>query len=159
MDYINEGRFISKCINIRFNQSNKRTRINENLLKVKHENRDVKTLLSLGLQTTKPATNDHNSDSSTTDCLNYNTLRTSRKDLLRTCILLATSRNTQAQENLMGVIRIRLGKIKEKDYKYIAELIYLKDPTIVEKVNNFLCFNLEGYRELHKKFYKDYYEF
>ena len=161
MDYINEGRFINKCINLRFNQDNQRTRINQNLLKVKQESKNVKSLLSLGVQSSLPKTETRSTSSTSPviDDICYNSRRTSRKDLLRTCILLATSRNTQAQENLINVIRIRLDKIKEKDYKYIADLIYLKDPIIVEKVNAFLCFNLEGYMELHKKFYKHYYTF
>ena len=137
-----------------------RNRINENLLKVKNENTNVKALLSTAVEASKPEYD--------LDILNLNSIydgmvntcrRTKREDLLRTCIILGTSRNTQAQENLICVLRAHLGKIKEKDYKYIADLIYLKDSAIVEKINNFLCYNLYGYNELHKKYYKNYYGF
>jgi hypothetical protein len=89
--------------------------------------------------------------------MNIQTLYTSRKDLLRTCIILATSRNTVAQENLIDVISARLGRIKDKDYHYIAELIHLKDAKIVERVNDFLSYYLIGYDEMHKKYRKNYY--
>lgn len=135
-----------------------RTRINENLLKVKTESGDVKSLLSLSLQSSKTKTEyntiEHNPFYADMSVYSY---KTNRKDLLRTCIILATSRNTIAQENLIEVISTRLGKIKEKDYKYIANLISLKDPYIVEKVNDFLSYHLNGYHEQHRKYYNQYY--
>ena len=136
-----------------------RRRINDNLLKVKNESSDVKSLLSLGLQTTKSYndTVEINFHSSAFQDLNLCATFTSRKDLLRACILLATSRNTMAQENILEVIRIKLGKIKDKDYKYIAQLIHLKDPRIVDHVNDFLCYHLNGFVEMHKKYGNHYY--
>ena len=135
-------------------------RINDNLLKVKDENSDVKRLLSVGTHSAKAYIND--------DLCSYNDALndidvysrcTSRVDLLRTCIILATSRNSEARNNLMEVIRIRLGRIKDKDYKYIANLIHLKDPKIVERVNNYLSHNLKDYYTLYRKYYKQYYGF
>ncbi len=139
-------------------QSLIRNRINDNLLKVQDESREVKSLLSLGVQSAK------SNDDKCIDYhynihhdLNLSATFTSRKDLLRTCILLATSRNTVAQENLMDVISIKLGRIKDKDYRYIANLIYLKDVRIVNRVNNYLSLNLEGFSEMHKKYGKEFY--
>ena len=137
-----------------------RSRINENLLPVKDENGKVKSLLSLAINSSKAIqNNDYASYNDAINDINLYSRRTDRKDLLRACITLGTSRNTEAQENLISVLRIRLGKIREKDYKYIANLISVKDPHIVEKVNKYLCFNLEGYHELHRKFYAEYYGF
>lgn len=138
-----------------------RNRINDNLLKVRDESSEVKSLLSLGVQTTKPNNSKYapNDDFSIFHDLNLAATCTSRKELLRTCILLATSRNTVAQENLMDVICLKLGRIKGKDYRYIANLIYLKDARIVETVNNYLSQNLEGFNEMHKKYCHEYYGF
>jgi len=136
-----------------------RTRINENLLKVKNETPNVKSLLSLSLQRAQvkheysPASSDSLND------LNLAARFTCRKDLLRTSILLATSRNTAAQENLIHVISKKLGKIKDKDYLYIAELIHLKNPEIVERVNDFLSYYLEGFEQMHKKYINKFYAF
>lgn len=137
-----------------------RTRINENLLKVKNESSDVKRLLSTSLQSakTKSELNDISHNPFYADMDIYSR-HTNRKDLLRTCVILGTSRNTTAQENLIDVIKLRLGRIKEKDYKYITDLISAKDPYIVEKVNDFLCFHLDGYREHYRKFYNQHYGF
>jgi hypothetical protein len=137
-----------------------RTRINENLLKVKDESSEVKTLLSLGVQSTNvdKCKYDTNSFNEVFNDINMYSYYTSRSDLLRTSILLATSRNTDAQQNIMNVIRIRLGKIRDKDYKFIANLIYLKNPVIVDKVNTYLCYNLEGFEEMHNKYFKRYYQ-
>ena len=135
-----------------------RNRINDNLLKVQEESSEVKSLLSLGVQSSK--SNDDKCPDfhhSIHHDLNLSATCTSRKDLLRTCILLATSRNTVAQENLMDVISIKLGRIKDKDYRYIANLVYLKDVQIVNRVNNYLSQNLEGFSEMHKKYGKEYY--
>ncbi|MBQ7797938.1 MAG: hypothetical protein IJ371_02320 [Clostridia bacterium] len=135
-----------------------RTRINENLLKVNEQSCQVKSMLKLGLQTSNPV--QHEVPTSIYDVLsNLDSMSyyTSRDNLLRTAIILGTSRNTIAQENIMNVIRERLGKIKDKDYLFIANLISLKDPVIVDKVNAYLCQNLEGFSELHKKYYNKYY--
>lgn len=140
------------------NNSLIRTRINENLLKVKNESQDVKSLLSLSVQSAK--TDGRFTKTTAIEMLNDINLHsrsTSRHDLLRTAIILATSRNTQAQENLIEVIRFRIGKVKDKDYKFIADLIYLKDPKIVERVNDFLSYYLQGFEDMHKKYYKQYY--
>ena len=136
-----------------------RTRINDNLLKVKDESSEVKNMLSLGLQSTNHDRCKYNSNSfdEVFGDINMYSYYTYRSDLLRTSIILATSRNTEAQENIMNVIRIRLGKIRDKDYKYIANLIYLKNPIIVDKVNDYLCRNLVGFEEMHHKYYKKYY--
>lgn len=137
-----------------------RTRINENLLKVKDESSDVKSMLSLGVQSSNIGA--HHDASTHIDILNNIDIysrHTSRHDLLRTAIILATSRNTLAQENLIDVVRLRLGKIKDKDYKFVADLIYLKNPIIVDKVNKYLCLNLPGYDEMYRKYYKQYYAF
>ncbi|MBQ8522877.1 MAG: hypothetical protein IJ458_04410 [Clostridia bacterium] len=134
-------------------------RINDNLLKVKDESKEVKSLLSLGVQSTNPDRckyDESNFDEVFGD-INMYSYYTSRNDLLRTAIILGTSRNTQAQQNIMEVIRIRIGKVRDKDYKFIADLISLKNPIIVDKVNTYLCHNLEGYSELHSKYFKKYY--
>lgn len=131
-----------------------RNRINNNVLKVKDEPSEVKSILSLGLQSAK-----HDADFSIVHDLNLAASCTSRKELLHVSMLLATSRNTVAQENIMNVISIKLGRIKDKDYKYIANLIYLKDDETVLRVNNYLSNNLEGFDEMHKKYRKNYYAF
>ena len=133
-----------------------RNRINENLLKVKDEPAEVKSLLSLGVQTSKVG---HEQYGHIQHDLLTSARFTSRKDLLNTCILIATSRNTVAQENIMDVVRIRLGRIKDKDYRYIANLIYLKENAIVDRVNAYLSRNLVGFSEMHKKYGKEYYGF
>ena len=125
-----------------------RNRVNNNLLKVNDESSEVKTILSIGLQTSKPTTDNFNVFNE----LNFAAACTKRKELLRLCVLLTTSRNTVAQENIMDVIRIKLGRIKDKDYKYIADLICLKDTETVDKANDYLSNNLEGFSELHKKY-------
>ena len=99
-----------------------RQRINENLLKVKNESSQVKGLLSLDVQSARQNEYSYNSAHSVNDELHTHARFTKRKDLLRTSILLATSRNTEAQQNLVDVISLRLGRIKDKDYKYIAEI-------------------------------------
>ena len=132
-----------------------RNRINNNLLKVNDESSQVKTVLSLGLQTSKPTVDNFTAFKE----LDFVARRTEREDLLRICILLATSRNTVAQENLMDVISIKLGRIKDKDYKNIADLIYLKDSQTVDKVNEYLSNKLEGFSEMHRKYHKTYYAF
>ena len=145
----------------KFNQSESliRTRINQNLLKVKNESHEVKSLLSLGVQTSKPHRDKYGVKTfydiykDLDLCANC----TCRKDLLRVCILLATSRNTIAQENIIDVVSTKLGRINDKDYKYIAELIHLKDSMIVEHVNDFLSYYLDGFADLHKKYYNQYY--
>ena len=129
-------------------------RINDNLLKVENESSQVKSLLSLGVNTSSD--NSQLVEDSLNDMDVYSR-HTTRNDLLRTAIILGTSRNTYARENIMNVIRIRLGKIKDKDYKFIADLIYLKNPQIVERVNNYLCQNLVGFSELHGKYFRRYY--
>ena len=136
-----------------------RNRINENLLKVAGESTSVKSLLNLSVQTARPGHDKYgpNSRYDVYQDMNLCASCTSRKDLLRTCILLATSRNTVAQENLMDVISIRLGRIKDKDYQYIASLIYLKDTNIVDRVNDYLTYNLSGYEDMHKKYGSKYY--
>lgn len=136
-----------------------RRRINQNLLKVKNESHEVKALLSLGVQTSKPRRDKYGVTTfyDIYKDLNLCASCTSRKDLLRVCILLATSRNTIAQENIIDVVSIKLGKIKDKDYKYIADLIHLKDARIVEHINDFLCYYLDGFADLHKKYYKQFY--
>lgn len=151
-------RFISKRIN-ESAPSFIRNRINNNLLQVKDESRDVKSLLSLAVQTSKPNKYKHDPHGFNQICYDMfiHTKHTDRKNLLRTCILLATSRNTVAQENLIEVISKHLGKIKEKDYIYVAELIYLKDSKIVEQINDFLGYYLEGYTDLHNKHGAQYY--
>lgn len=138
-----------------------RRRINENLLTVKDESQDVKHLLKLSLQTADPLKYDRGSRSITDAYgdLDFYSLYTSRKDLLRTAIILATSRNTVARDNLMDVVSLRLGKIKSKDYKYMANLIYLKDPIIVEKVNTYLSRKLSGFYEMYRKYYAEFYGF
>ena len=143
------------------NQSLIRNRINENLLKVKNEAPEVKRLLSIGVQSSKIKYDKYGASccrSVLGDMDNY-ARYTSRTDLLRTCILLATSRNTTAQENLIHVISIKLGKIREKDYKYIATLLCTKPTAIVDRVNDFLGYYLEGYTDLHNKYGSKYYEF
>ncbi len=136
-----------------------RTRINNNLLKVEKENRSIKHLLKLAIESANPdkCRYDYNSFNEIYHDINVYSRCTDRKDLLRTCILLATSRNNLAQENLIDVIRLRLGRITDKDYKYIANIIYLKDPAIVEQVNDFLGYYLDNYTDLHRKYYKKYY--
>ena len=129
-------------------------RINDNLLKVENESSQVKSLLSLGVNTSSD--NSQLVEDSLNDMDVYSR-HTTRNDLLRTAIILGTSRNTYARENIMNVIRIRLGKIKDKDYKFVADLIYLKNPIIVDRVNNYLCHNLIGFSELHSKYFKKYY--
>ncbi len=144
----------------KFDDSNLiKRRINENLLKVKDESSEVKSLLSLGLQSTNPdrCKYDSSSFNEVFSDINMYSYYSSRRDLLRTAIILGTSRNTQAQENIMSVIRIRLGKIRDKDYIFIADLISLKNPVIVDKVNAYLCQNLEGFEEMHNKYFKQYY--
>ncbi|MFQ6724371.1 MAG: hypothetical protein ACLRFE_03465 [Clostridia bacterium] len=140
-----------------FNTDNRliRNRINENLLKVKNESPKVKSLLSLSVQSS--SINNCEYTNSILGDINLASRTTTRTDLLRTVIILATSRNTIAQENLMEVLRIRIGKINDKDYKFIANLISLKNPHIVDKVNNFLCRNLNGYADLHNKYFYKYY--
>ena len=117
--------------------------VSTNLLKVNDENSEVKTI-SIGLQTSKPDIDNFNVFNE----LNFAAACTKRQELLRLCVLLTTSRNTVAQENIMDVIRIKLGRIKDKDYKYIADLICLKDNETVDNLSN----NLEGFSELHKKY-------
>ncbi len=136
-----------------------RNRINENLLKVNNESRYIKRLLNTSVQTSKSHKDKYGQDfrHSLFHDLNLYATYTSREDLLRTCIILATSRNTVAQENLMDVIKLKLGRIKEKDYIYIAKLIYLKDTKTVEHVNDYLSFYLEGFEDCHKKLYKKFY--
>lgn len=129
-------------------------RINDNLLKVEDESSQVKSLLSLGVNTSSD--NSQLVEDSLNDMDVYSR-HTTRNDLLRTAIILGTSRNTYARENIMNVLRIRLGKIKDKDYKFIADLIYMKNPQLVERVNNYLCQNLVGFSELHGKYFKKYY--
>ena len=144
-------------------QSLFRTRINENLLKVSEESSDVKSLLSLGVLSSKSGKNKRGKNLSqcVIDELNASMYKNhiKRKDLLRTCILLGTSRNTKAQQNLIEIISKRLGEIHEDDYKFIAKLIYLNDDEVVSKVNKFLCSHIIGYQALHHKFYNDYYGF
>lgn len=141
------------------NESLIRTRINQNLIKVKNESHEVKSLLSLGVQTSKPRRDKYGVDTfyDIYKDLDLCASCTNRKDLLRVCILLATSRNTIAQENIIDVISVKLGKIKDKDYKYIADIIHLKDATIVEHINDFLSYYLDGFETLHKKYYNHYY--
>jgi len=138
-----------------------RNRINNNLLKVKDQPSEVKSLLSLAVQTSKPEKYKH--DYVGFNQINFDMIkqtgRTNRYDLLSTCIILATSRNTTAQENLIEVIGKHLGKLKDKDYKYIAEQICLKDSKTVAQVNDFLSYYLDGYAELHKKYIDKYYAF
>ena len=157
---VNEERFIPKRIN-NVETSLIRTRINSNLLKVKNESSEVKSLLSLAVQTSKPENFKHDPQSFNQICYDMytHTSRTDRKKLLRTCILLATSRNTIAQENLIEVISKHIGKIKDKDYLFIANLISLKDAREVELVNDFLGYYLDGYTELHNKYCSKYYPF
>lgn len=131
-----------------------RTRINENLLKVKDESADVRKLLKLSLHTTG---DDSLKTTHAFGDIDFCSRCTSRKDLLRTAIILATSRNTEASENLMDVIATRLGTIKDKDYRYIASLICNKDKVVVERINNLLSFKLNGYFDMHCKYYKQYY--
>lgn len=136
-----------------------RTRINENLLKVENENYEIKTLLNLAVQSSNPKKYDRGSRSKNDVLFDMEMLSsyTKRKDLLRTAILLGTSRNIKAQQNLINIIRTRLGKIKEDDFEYITKLIYLKDQSIVDKVNAFLCKNLIDYELQYNKFYNKYY--
>lgn len=140
-------------------------RINENLLKIKNEDSEVKSLLSLAVQTSKPQnyTNDAVGFNQISFDMSKQTRNANEYNLLRTCITLATSRNTTAQENLMEVIDrcliSRYGQIKKRHYEYIANLISLKDPQVVSKVNDFLCENLAGYAELHAKLGNKYYAF
>ena len=137
-----------------------RSRINENLLPVKDEHGKVKSLLSIAVNSAKSIqNNDFTSYQNDLNDIDLYSRHTKRSDLLRTCIILGTSRNTEAQENLISVMRVRLGKIKEKDYREVAKLISHKDPMLVEKVNNFLSAKLVGYAELHRKFYNEYYGF
>ena len=143
------------------NSSLIRSRINDNLLKVSDESSDVKSLLSLSVQSanTERSRCTPTSAIEVLNDINLHSRSTSRHDLLRTAIILATSRNTQAQENLIEVIRFRIGKVKDKDYKFIADLISLKNPKIVERVNDFLSYYLQGFEDMHKKYYKQYYGF
>ena len=89
--------------------------------------------------------------------IDLSTCCNSRQDLLRTSILLATSKSTEAQQNIINVISQKLGKIKEKDYKFIADLVLANGRISTSQLHSFLCDHIEGYQKLHKKLYKEYY--
>lgn len=136
-----------------------RNRINENLLNVSQESENIKNLLKLSLQTVDlphPST-DSTFENDAYHNIDFCSRCTSRKDLLRIAIILATSRNTVASENLIHIVSNRLGTIKDKDYRYIANLIFLKDKRIVDRVNKFLSHKLKGFFNMHCKYYKEYY--
>ena len=135
-----------------------RRRINENLLKVEDESSQVKSLLSLAVESSHISKYGSFLEPNNICKEIYKLCRhTKRNDLLRACVILGTSRNKLARKNLIKPIRSQLGTIRKKDYITIAELIYLKDNETVEKVNKFLCKNLDGYSYWHDQLYQTYY--
>jgi len=147
-----------------------KTRINENILKVKDESENVKNMLSLANTQSKASAFPRkwiggviNLPVSHADELEYEmyirTGKISRNELLHIAMLLATSRNISAQQRLIGFVAERLGVISAQDYHEMAIYIYNQPENIVNKVNKFLSDNLKGYKELHSKNYAYYYVF
>ena len=126
-------------------------RINNNVFKVGDESSNVKSLLSLSVQSANP-----NRDVTSLTHINYDmdvcSRHTKRKDLIRTAILLATSRNTDAQENLIEIVSARIGRIRDKEFVQISKMLSVKPDKIEEQVNNFLCLHINGYEELYNKY-------
>ncbi len=131
-------------------------RVNNNVFKVEGESAKVKSLLSLAVQSAKP---EHDTISLTH--INYDmdvcSRHTKRKDLVRTAVLLATSRNTTAQENLIQIVSTRLGRIRDKEFHEISKLLSLKSDDLTQQINTFLCLNIDGYEELYNKYNPTYY--
>ncbi len=150
-----------------------RTRINNNLIEVKnakpeHKNKftnnecnNVKRILHAGLETTKPYWQTRGSRSKRTPEQELAILiefgSSSRKDLLRVAVLLGTSRNEEVRDTIMKHLKQSLGFIDENDYKYITEMIYKKDPIIVDQVNQYLCNNFRGFKHWHEVYFDKYY--
>jgi hypothetical protein len=131
-------------------------RVNNNIFKVQDENSRVKSLLSLAVQSAKPK---HDTDSLAH--INYDmkvcSKHTKRKDLIRTALLLATSRNTSAQENLINVVSDKIGRIRDKEFHEISKLLSVKPDSIAQQINQFLCLHINGYSELYNKYSHKYY--
>lgn len=133
-------------------------RVNNNIFKVGNENVKVKSLLSLAVQSSKS-----NHDTDSLAHINYDinmcSKHTKRKDLIRTALLLATSRNTTAQENLIQVISDKIGRIRNKEFHEISKLLSVKPDNVAKQINGFLCLNIVGYKELYDKYNYKYYGF
>ena len=131
-------------------------RVNNNVFKVEDESSKVKSLLSLAVQSSKPV---HDTISLThiNHDMDVCSRHTKRKDLVRIAVLLATSRNTTAQENLIEIVRTRLGRIRDKEFHEISKVLSLKSDDLTQQINAFLCLNIDGYEELYDKYNPKYY--
>ena len=136
-----------------------------NAIKVSKQSRDVRGLLSMANTYTKADENkkriSFNKYSSQKADIEkeiatkvFNMQGKSRKDLLCAAVICATSVNGEAQAILIKNIALRVGKINYKDFIYMDELILSShDSEIIQKVNNFLFKNLEGFKEAHNMYY------
>ena len=150
-----------------------RTRINENVLKVQNESENVKGLLSIAVRHSKVDDKTdvcyeyikgygyikkyikHKTDAHTDMLARVGQL--SRDELLHTALLVATSRNKEAQQALISAISRKLGRIDENEYVEMAEYIYNKQPKIANKVNDFLNKHIQGFQEQHQQYYAYFY--
>lgn len=81
----------------------------------------------------------------------------SRKQLLLTCVGIATSNNSKIKNTLISKLSEQLGDINQQDYQYMAEYIYRMSKDNARDVNNFLCKHLSGYTQQHNEYYAMYY--
>lgn len=126
---------------------NERRRVNNNIFKVEDEKHLPETFAEQNCKPTHEASFH----------VHISSHRAKRKDLISTALTIATSCTTVAQENIMDTISVRLGKIKDKEYRQIAKELSLKEDEIAEQINEFLCFYINGYEALHNKYCPKYY--
>lgn len=138
--------------------NNKDRRINSNIFKVEDESPNVKSLLSMAVSASKLNCKTDKYKQLCYD-ISFQSRHTKRRDLIRTLLLLATSRNESAKTILIEIINLRIGAIKEKEYIAIAKVLRKKEDCLANHINEFLCYNVNGYNELHNKHYIKMYEF
>ena len=74
---------------------------------------------------------------------------TSRKNLLRLAIICATTDDVERMQE----ISMQIGTITNKDFVYMDEILSVKPYSGNDVIVEFLCENLNGFRQAHNTYY------
>ena len=84
--------------------------------------------------------------------------RLTREEFLHLAVLSCTTKHPSARRILMDLVTLHLGKIKNKDFNIILNLLKkCEDKSLVFNVHDTLSQHLEGYNKLYTKYCQDKY--